>query len=91
MRRRTRNLRVRVRDKGKIRIRQYLAEFREGDKASISINPSFQSIPHPRFQGKTGEVVGKQGRSYYLQLKDGGKIKRILVQPEHLKSIEVGK
>jgi len=89
LRRRTRGLKVRVRDKGKIKIRQYLAEFKVGDKASISINPSFQSIPHPRFKGKTGEIVGKQGRSYFLLVKDGGKTKKIIVQPEHLKAVEV--
>ncbi|HDN83803.1 MAG TPA: 50S ribosomal protein L21e, partial [Candidatus Altiarchaeales archaeon] len=83
-RRRTRNLRVKPRDRGKISIRRYLQEFKEGDLVSISIDPRYQNIPHPRFNGKTGRVVGKQGRAYYVEIKDGNKIKRPLITPEHL-------
>lgn len=90
-RRRTRGFKVHVRDKGKINIRQYLAEFAEGETVSISINARFQAIPHAKFQGKTGKIVGKQGRAYFLQIKDGGKNKKILVSPEHLKVVEVKK
>ena len=85
VRRRTRNFKVTARNRGKVSIRKYLQEFRENDKVSISIDPSYQSIPHPRFQGLGGIVIGHQGRSYYVQIKDGNKTKRILVSPEHLK------
>ena len=84
MRRRTRTLRVKPRDRGKISIRRMLATFSDGDTVSIKINPSLQNIPHPRFKGKTGRVVGKQGRSYYVKITDGGKTKNILVPAEHL-------
>ncbi|MFH1835851.1 MAG: 50S ribosomal protein L21e [Methanobacteriota archaeon] len=90
-RRRTRNLKTKLRDKGKLKIRKYLQEFKENDLVSIVINPSYQSIPHPRFQGRTGRVVDKQGRAYYLEIKDGGKKKNILVTPEHLTKIEEAK
>jgi len=83
-RHKTRNLRVETRDRGKVKIRQYLQEFNEGDMVSIAINPSFQAIPHPRFRGKSGRVVGRQGRAYYIEIKDKNKEKRILVTPEHL-------
>lgn len=83
-RRGTRNLQVKARDKGKIRIRRYLQQFTENERVSISINPSIQAIPHPRFQGKTGVVSGMQGRSYLVEIRDGGKRKTIIVQPEHL-------
>ena len=83
-RRKTRNLKVGTRDKGKVKIKQYLQEFNEGDRVSIVINPSFQAIPHPRFRGNSGRVVGRQGRAYYVQINDKGKEKRILVTPEHL-------
>jgi large subunit ribosomal protein L21e len=90
-RRRTRAFKVHVRDKGKINIRQYLTEFAEGETVSIAINPRFQAIPHAKFQGRTGKIVGKQGRAYYLQVRDGTKTKKILVSPEHLKAVEVAK
>lgn len=87
-RRRTRNLRVGPREKGKKNIRKYLQEFEEGDRVSIKIDPKYQSIPHPRFQGKSGKIVGKQGRAYYVKIKDGNKEKKVLVNPEHLTALK---
>lgn len=71
-----------------MKISRYLHKFDEKDVVSITIDPSHQQIPHPRFQGKTGPVVGKQGRAYYVAIKDGGKQKKILVSPEHLTKME---
>ena len=88
VRRKTRNLRVKPRDRGKMKIRQILAKFEENQTVSIKINPARQNIPHPRFNGHVGKVVGKQGRAYYVKLKDGGKSKLVLVTPEHLKRME---
>ncbi len=87
-RRRTRNLRVKPRDRGKIKISKYLQKFTEGETVSISINPTYQAIPHPRFNGKSGKVVGKQGRCYHVEIRDGNKKKDILVAPEHLNALK---
>jgi len=87
IRRRTRNLKKKQREKGKVKIRDYLKEFEEGQHVSISIDPSYQAIPHPRFQGKTGKVVKKQGKSYLVQIREGGKTKKVIVQPQHLKKM----
>lgn len=81
-------MKTKLRERGKVKIRKYLQKFDEKDTVSISIDPSHQQIPHPRFQGKTGPVVGKQGRAYFIAIKDGGKQKKILVSPEHLTKIE---
>jgi len=86
-RRRTRNIKVPLREKGKVKIRRYLQNFEMDDMVSISIDPSYSSIPHPRFRGKCGKIVGKQGRSYYVRIKEGKKIKHILTSPEHLVKI----
>lgn len=86
-RRRTRNLRVIPRKKGKQSIRRYLQEFKAGESVSIKIDASYQAIPHPRFQGKSGKVTGKQGRAYYVGIKEGKKDKQVLVNPEHLISL----
>jgi len=87
-RRKTRHLRVKLRDRGKIKIRKYMQEFQEGEIVSISINPRYQNIPHPRFQGKSGRVVKKQGRAYYVQIKDKNKTKQIMSNPEHLIALQ---
>jgi large subunit ribosomal protein L21e len=83
-RRRTRSIKTKSRDKGKVRINRYLQEFKEGDVVSIAIDPTYQAIPHPRFRGKSGKIVGKQGRVYFVRITDGGKQKDVLVAPEHL-------
>ena len=83
-RRNTRNLRVKLRDKGKIKIKDYLQEFSEGDTVAIKINPRYQKIPHPRFHGRIGKISGRQGRAYYVEIMDGDKEKKLLVTPEHL-------
>lgn len=84
-RRRTRGLKLKPQQKGKVRIRNQMHTFKEGELAAISINPSYQNIPHPRYQGRTGRIVGTQGRAYFLEIKDGGKVKKFIITPEHLK------
>ena len=85
IRRRTRRFSVAPRNKGKISIRSVLQKFKEKDTVSIKINPIYQNFPHPRFNGKTGKVVGIQGRAYFVDLKEGNKHKMVLVTPEHLR------
>ena len=65
-----------------------MREFNIQDRVSISIDPSYQNIPHPRYQGRCGPIVGKQGRSYFVAIKDGRVDKKILVNPEHLVALK---
>jgi large subunit ribosomal protein L21e len=44
-------------------------------------------MPAIRFQGKTGTVIGTQGRAFVLAVKDGNKIKTVLATPEHMKKV----
>jgi large subunit ribosomal protein L21e len=86
-RRRTRGLKVEGRDKGKVNIKKYMRDFSENDRVAINIDPTYQNIPHPRFQGRSGKVVGKQGRAYFIEIFDGSMEKKILVNPEHLNAL----
>jgi len=83
-RRRTREIKVVLRDRGKVKIRRKLQKFAENDLVALSIDPSYQKIPFPRFRGCTGKVVGSQGRAYYIEFKTGGKTKKVLAMPEHI-------
>jgi large subunit ribosomal protein L21e len=68
-------------------ISKFLREFKIGDKVVIDIESSSQGgMPFRRFQGLPGEIVGKRGRAYFVKIKDGGKIKKIISNPEHLKT-----
>lgn len=74
------------RERGLSPITRALQRFEIGDKASIKIDSSVQQgWPHNRFHGQTGTVVGKQGRAYVIDVRFGGKIKKAVVTPEHLR------
>lgn len=76
-------------EKEKITPTRYLKHFDEGDMIQIKIDSSsHRGMPHPRFQGRVGEVIGKKGKSYRLKVKDKNKEKELVVSPEHLKGID---
>jgi large subunit ribosomal protein L21e len=56
-----------------------------GAKVHVLIDPSIhKGMPHPRFHGKTAEVVGKRGRAFVLKVTDGNSQKTLITLPEHL-------
>ncbi len=60
-----------------------------GEIVQININSSIhEGMPHKRLHGITGKVVGFQGKTPIVELKDGNKIKKIIVSPAHLKYIK---
>lgn len=66
-----------------------IQEFDEGQKVHLSLDPSVQEGRfHPRFNGHTGEVVGKQGRAFLVSITDGGKEKTLVARPAHLRPQE---
>ncbi|MEM3570740.1 MAG: 50S ribosomal protein L21e [Candidatus Bathyarchaeia archaeon] len=85
---RTRNLlRKRPRDKGKINLSKILRTYKNGDKVCIKIDPSVhKGMPHRRYHGKIGLVIGKRGRSSEVKVISGDKSKILLVRPEHLEA-----
>ena len=69
-------------------ITKFLQDFDIGQNVVISLEPSsHKAMPFPRFKGRMGKIVGKRGKSYVVELKDGGKIKKFISRPEHLKAI----
>jgi len=86
-RRRTRYvMQKRARDRGLSPITRVFLKLEVGDKANVNLDPSIhKGQPHVRFHGKTGTVTGKRGSAYLLDVRDGGKMKKIIVRPEHLR------
>tara|TARA_Y100000310_G_scaffold275745_2_gene292439 strand:- start:525 stop:824 length:300 start_codon:yes stop_codon:yes gene_type:complete len=89
-RRKTRHkLRKGVRERGKISLRRFFQGFKEGEFVALSAESGYQKgMYFPRFHGKNGVISGKQGTNYYVAIKDGGKEKKILVHPVHLKKCQ---
>jgi large subunit ribosomal protein L21e len=69
-------------------VNQFMKHFNLGDKIVIDIeSSSIKGMPFRRFQGLSGKVVGRRGRAYLVEIKDGNKIKKIAANAEHLKTI----
>lgn len=74
-----------VREKGLSPISRAVQEFVEGDSVNIDIDSGIQDgMPHHKFHGRTGKVVGQRGRAYIIEVSDGGLVKEVIVLPEHL-------
>lgn len=69
-------------------ISRFVRQFNIGDKVVIDIESSSdKGMPFRRFQGLSGKVIEKRGKAYLLEIKDGNKTKKIIANPEHLKTI----
>ena len=90
LRRRSRNiLRKSPRHRGIPPADRIIRKFEEGDSVSIRVEPSIRDgAPHIRFQGRTGRIIGKQGKAYKILIHDGGKEKIILSDAVHLTKAE---
>jgi large subunit ribosomal protein L21e len=89
MRRKTRHkLQKNVRQKGKISFQRFFQKLAIGDKVKLNAEPAHhKGMYYPRFHGKVGDVIGMQGECYTVQIKDGSKLKEVIVHPVHLKKI----
>ena len=75
-----------IRQKGKISIRRFFQKLDDGDRVYLVGEPAYQKgFYHPRFHGKAGIISGKQGTNYFVKIKDGNKMKKLIVHPLHLK------
>lgn len=75
------------RDRGTSPPQRAIAEFDEGQMVHLKIDPSVSGGRfHPRFNGHTGEVVGRQGKAYEVRITDGDTDKTLIVKPAHLRA-----
>ena len=86
-RRKTRHkLKRNIREKGKVSIRRFTQSFNLGEKVYLNTNPSIhKGVYFPRFHGLSGTIVKKQGVCYQVNIKDGNKLKTLIIHPIHLK------
>jgi large subunit ribosomal protein L21e len=69
-------------------ITKFLQEFENDQTVVILQEPSSQrGMPHPRFKGKIGKVIGRRGKSYIVEIVDGHMVKKLISAPEHLKAM----
>lgn len=81
-------LRKSPRARGVPPITHAVRNFEDGTKVAIKINSAIhKGMPHIRFQGLTGTVVGRQGNSFVIAVMAGNKAKELVVRAEHLKPV----
>ena len=81
-----RKFKKKPREKGKIRIRASLQEYKEGERVILKVDSAYQKgMPYKRFLGKQGKILGRKGKSYVVEIKDGNKQKKVICAPIHLK------
>lgn len=82
-------MRKSIRERGAIpKLSSLMIEYKVGDKVHIVVNPSIhKGMPHRRYIGKTGEIVGKRGKCYVVKVVLGDKEKILFLRPEHLKPV----
>ena len=76
------------RTRGKPPVTHSLRDYPPGTKVAITINASVhKGMPHPRFQGLTGNVIERRGDAFVIELFSKNKLKTIIARPEHLRLI----
>ncbi len=91
-RHRTRKVfRKRIRERGAIPpLSLLLIDYKIGDKVYIVPNPAIhEALPHRRYVGKVGTIIGKRGRAYIVEVYLGNKRKELIVVPEHLRPANI--
>ncbi len=78
-----------IREKGGVPpLSLLMIEYQVGEKVHIITNPAIhKGMPHRRYHGWTGTVVGKRGKSYIVEVKIGKKTKTLFIRPEHLRPV----
>ncbi len=78
-------LRKKARVRGLQPLGRLLHRYETGDRAVIKIDPSVhKGMPHHRYHGRVGVVSAQRGRAYVLDVQEGGKIRKLIVRPEHV-------
>jgi len=83
----TRNkLRNKPRERGTSPPQRSVEQYESGEKVHLDLDPSVpDGTFHPRFNGRTGEVVGTQGNAFKVEIQDGGVTKTIIATAAHLR------
>jgi large subunit ribosomal protein L21e len=73
------------RERGIQPLGRLLHEYGEGEKVVVKIDSAIhKGMPHARYQGRVGTVAEKRGRAYLVKMQEGGKIRDLIILPEHM-------
>ncbi len=68
-----------------------LHRYIDGEKVVVKIDAgTHKGMPHARYHGKVGVVQEKRGRAYVVKIEEGGKLRELMIRPEHLSPLRGG-
>lgn len=76
-----------VRESGKLSLSSYFKKIEDGSDVALVSNQSVKTSYPSRMNGKSGRVIGSRGKAKLVEIKDGNKVKTIIVHPIHLKKL----
>ena len=69
-------------------ITKFIQEFNTGQTVVIDQEPSsHRGMPFKRFKGRVGKVIGRRGKAFIIEIREGNKTKKIISRPEHLRVV----
>ncbi|MBD3397706.1 50S ribosomal protein L21e [Candidatus Micrarchaeota archaeon] len=80
---RTKNLK----HKRKLTVSDKVRTFKVGSKVLVSVKPIREGMPAPRYHGRHGTIVDRQGSAYIVEVKDGKARKRLVISPIHITGV----
>lgn len=71
----------------KVTIAEHVKSLALGSRVQIVPYAKYEDFPYPRYSGRVGSIVGKQGNAYIVEIKDGKVKKRIITSSVHLRKV----
>lgn len=69
-------------------VSELVKEFAVGADVVVAHVSRFSGMPHPRYRGRHGKVIGRRGKAYVVRIRDGDSIKELIIPPVHLQSVK---
>ena len=66
---------------------EMIQEYAIGTKVQVVPRGEFEDFPHMRYAGRVGIVTQRKRNSYVVEIKEGGKIKKMIASPVHFKKV----
>ena len=64
----------------------FLRTFEIGQTVHVAMQPNIkgQGYSYIQFHGLTGKVIGTRGKAYIVEIRDGGMVKKLILEAVHL-------
>ena len=70
-------------------VNKLVQKFEMDDTVQVVIDSSKHAgLPHRRFHGVSGKIIGQRGSAYEVSLKKGNKVMMVVTTPAHIKKLQ---